>query len=84
MGLEVIQEINSVTNSNSSLSTHQALRSINQKECYYMKPDKGNKLVILDKKDYDDRMKKLITEGPYEIVTRDPLPSMVTQTRKLI
>lgn len=49
-----------------------------------MKPDKGNKLVILDKKDYDDRMKKLITEGPYEIVTRDPLPSMVTQTRKLI
>lgn len=79
---EIVHEID--RNKNASSSAHIALNSIREKNCYYMKADKGNKLVILDKEEYDDRMKKLIEDGPYESVGRDPLPKMIRNTNSLV
>lgn len=79
---EVIRE--SIPVNNAMSSNQKLLNDIRQKDCYYMKADKGNKLVILDKQDYDDRMHKLIADGPYESVRRNPLPKMVRLTNVTI
>jgi hypothetical protein len=42
------------------------IKNLKTKGVYYMKPDKGNGVVILDQEDYEERMKKLIAEGDYE------------------
>lgn len=49
----------------------------------YVKADKGNKLVILSKEDYNSRVIDLINECNYKKLTRSPLPSMVRQSDKL-
>lgn len=55
----------------------EVLKSLKQRNCVYVKADKGNKLVILDKNEYEDRMKQLIEDGPYKKISRNPLPKMV-------
>ena len=41
------------------------INNLRQKEVYYVKADKGNALVILDKNDYDNRMLDMLNSGPY-------------------
>lgn len=43
-----------------------------KKEVYFLKSDKGNSVVIVDKIDYIERMETLISEGPY-VKVRNPL-----------
>lgn len=51
----------------------------------YVKADKGNCVVLMDKKDYDERVNKLISDGPYieckfkNGKPKNPLPEMVEQ-----
>jgi hypothetical protein len=55
-----------------------------------MKPDKGNGVVIMDKKDYEERMRKLIQEGAYEeiidgrLVNNNPVNVMQTKVKNLV
>ena len=53
----------------------------------YTKADKGNKVVILDCDDYDNKVKKLIDDCSYKKVKRNPLPKMISEsdeTRKIV
>lgn len=52
------------------------LRSLKNKDCVYVKADKGNALVILDREDYISRVENLICEGPYVEVKKNPLPTL--------
>ncbi len=60
------------------------IKSLQQKNVYYIKADKGNAVVIMDKTDYDERMLEHITSGNYISVPRNPLNKMVDNTKAVI
>nr|CAI5821272.1 unnamed protein product [Callosobruchus analis] len=66
---------------NKRTSDRKAIASLKEKDCFYLKADKGNKVVILDKKDYFDRVDKLVEEDPYKKITKNPLSKMVNQVK---
>lgn len=45
--------------------------------------DKGNKLVVLNKEDYEQGVNDLITECGYKTPKKSPLPSMIKESDKL-
>lgn len=61
-----------------TINNHKLLKDIKSKDVYITKADKSNNVVILDKVVYDERVQKLINEGPYEIVEEDPLKKLIT------
>ncbi|XP_055846975.1 uncharacterized protein LOC129912629 [Episyrphus balteatus] len=48
-----------------------------------MKSDKGNKIVVMDKNEYDRRCWKLITDSGYDEIKRSPLNKMVTAANEV-
>lgn len=60
------------------------MESLQQKDVYYIKADKGNSLIIIDKLDYDDRMLDHISSGNYSKIKVNPLRKMVNNARKVI
>jgi uncharacterized protein YoxC len=78
---------NQISNRNKN-STNTAvsdiITSLKNKNCVYMKADKGNKLVILDKTDYEERMNTLITDSQYTKIKRSPLSKMVKDTTDIV
>lgn len=63
------------------------IKNLKKKKCVYVKADKGNKVVILDSADYENRVNKLISDCSYKKVKRNPLPKMVKEsdeTRKIV
>lgn len=54
------------------------IKSLNDKDIFVTKADKGNSIVIVDKRDYDQRIQDLIDNGPYKGV-RNPLNKMKNQ-----
>lgn len=59
------------------------LKSLKEKNCVYTKADKGNKLVIMDKTDYNDRVNELIADCNYKVMNKDLLPSMIRESDKV-
>lgn len=49
----------------------------------YLKADKGNKVVILDEVDYQNRTMKIIEESGYKLLDKDPLSSMVAEAKEI-
>jgi hypothetical protein len=47
------------------------------------KADKSNAVVIMDKDKYNDNMQKLIDDGPYELMTSNPIPRLIEKAKKL-
>lgn len=63
---------------NESKGTHQLpTMKLQNKDCVCVKTDKGNKVLILDKRDYFDRVKHLLNGGSYTILSKNPSPQMV-------
>jgi hypothetical protein len=60
------------------------VKELKEKPVFYVKADKGNNIVILDKKDYDNIMTKKLTEGPYRKLRKDPLPDILKRFDKTI
>ncbi|XP_037930276.1 uncharacterized protein LOC119665014, partial [Teleopsis dalmanni] len=60
------------------------LKELKRKPVYYIKADKGNALVIMDKDEYDQRVQEKIDNGPYREFRINPLPEMVNRTNKLV
>lgn len=60
------------------------IKALKLKDVYYMKADKGNTLVVLDKKDYHDRVQKLLQEGPYVKLNKNPLDNMIKEVKELV
>lgn len=51
---------------------------------HYLKADKGNSLVIMDKCDYESRMKEVIKENDYMTLITNPLNRMVINAKEVI
>lgn len=89
-----IQEIRTETanilkNTNTTLNKHNTkehniLKELKDKPVYYLKSDKGNSTVIMDKQDYDKIMTDKIQNGPYRKQRTDPLPGMVKRVDKTL
>lgn len=70
-------------NNSETKQQQKVIKSLNERECVYVKADKGNKLVILEKSDYENRTQSLILESEYKSLRKDPLPGMVRQVKEL-
>ena len=57
---------------------------LKKKDCFYLKSDKGNSIVVLSKKDYMERMTNLIITGPYIELKKNPLNKMIKECTKTI
>lgn len=64
---------------NHNLNDWKTIKELKQKPVVYVKADKGNKLVILDKSEYDSRVQQLINDCDYKKLKKSPLPSMVRE-----
>jgi hypothetical protein len=62
----------------------EAIALLKEKDCYFLKADKGNSVVVLDKSDYVARVEKLLDESPYKKLERTPLPRMKRETLECI
>jgi hypothetical protein len=60
------------------------IKNLKKKDCFYLKSDKGNSIVVLKKNDYFERMEKLIETGPYKELKKDPLNKMIRETNNII
>lgn len=54
------------------------LKQLKEKDVYIMKADKGNKIVVMDKSEYDRRVWNLIAENGYKEIKSSPLNKMKT------
>lgn len=62
----VIQEsLDGQSTSKKPERVQQTIKSLKEKDVFFMKADKGNNIVILDKSDYENRMQDMINDGPY-------------------
>lgn len=59
------------------------IKRLREKDCFYLKADKGNKVVILNKDDYYGRVDELIKNGPYKKLPRNPLPKMISEVKSV-
>lgn len=57
----------------------QIIKRLKEKNVVYVKADKGNQVVILDKTDYENRVLQLISECGYKKMKRNPLKTMVRE-----
>ena len=60
------------------------VKELREKPVFYIKADKGNKIVIMDKDDYDEQMSQKINNGPYRQLRANPLPDMVKRFEKTV
>lgn len=58
--------------------------SLREKDCVYVKADKGNKIVILSREDYEDRMERLIIDSKFESIKKCPLNDINKQVRSYV
>jgi len=63
--------------SKQGLNQLNTIKALKGKNVHYMKADKGNTLVILDKDDYHKRMEETISECKFQELKRNPLPKMI-------
>jgi hypothetical protein len=57
---------------------------IREKNCYYTKADNNNDFVIMDKEKYDEGMQQLTDDGPYELMTSNPLTRTLESAKNMI
>lgn len=60
------------------------VKNLKSKNCFYVKADKGNTVVILDKNDYHSRVSELINTGPYVKIPKSPINQMVNLTKQTL
>lgn len=66
-----------------ALQQVKVLKKLREKDVVYVKADKSNNVVIIDKIDYNDRVDELITECQYREITRNPLKKMIREANLL-
>lgn len=72
------------TRKNKKDNTHVIVESLQSKDVYYIKADKGNSVIIMDRQDYDHRMLDHISSGNYCKIKRNPLKKMEKSTKSVI
>lgn len=67
-----------------SVNFERILKTLRKKDCLYMKSDKGRDIVIMDKTHYKEKVLETINTCNFEILTKNPLPSMKSETSELL
>ncbi|XP_071054397.1 uncharacterized protein [Onthophagus taurus] len=71
--------------SNLTVGEKKALRSIKEKsEIVVLPADKGNATVVMDRKEYDDKMMNLLDPATYRKIKKDPTDKIVRKMKQLI
>ncbi|XP_037922913.1 uncharacterized protein LOC119659073 [Hermetia illucens] len=60
------------------------VRELKKKPVYYLKADKGNMIVIMDKHHYDNLVMEKLTGGNYFELRNDPLPGSIKRVEKAL
>lgn len=55
------------------------IANLKEKDVYYLKADKGNRMVIMDKTEYEKRMEDLMKESSFKELKRCPLNGMINK-----
>lgn len=59
------------------------IANLKKKNVVYVKADKSNNIVIINKNDYDERVLNLINECKYKQVNRNPLKKMIREVDEM-
>ncbi|XP_071052133.1 uncharacterized protein [Onthophagus taurus] len=71
--------------SNLTVGEKTALRSIKEKsEIVVLPANKGNGTVVIDRKEYDDKMMNLLNPATYRKIKKDPIDRIVRKMKELI
>lgn len=70
---------NKITVENKNM--HNTVKCLIEKDLIITKADKGNAVVILEKSDYTQRVQKMLDEGPYIPIKKDPLQKLIKQMK---
>lgn len=60
------------------------LKSLKEKDCLYMKSDKGRDIVIMDKSHYKEKVIETINMCNFQLLNKNPLPSMTRATNSVL
>lgn len=60
------------------------VKELKNKPVYYMKADKGNTMVIMDKEEYDERVKEKLRNGKFREIKTNPLPESLKRIEKTL
>lgn len=60
------------------------IKQLKEKPVYYLKADKGNKVVIIDKSEYDKVTYEKLASGNYIELRKDPLPDSIKRVEKAL
>lgn len=61
---------------------HKTVKSLREKNCFFLKADKGNSVVIVEKEEYFQNVEEMINSGPYKELSKNPLPKMILDVRE--
>lgn len=79
------EALKGIRNKNARASEqNRIVKELREKPVYYIKADKGNAVVIMDKCDYDRRVMKKIEEGNFKELKKDPLPETIKRVEKAL
>lgn len=62
----------------------QIINELKKKPVYYLKADKGNRIVIMDKEEYDRQVVNKIQHGKYKELRVNPLPDSIKRVDRAI
>lgn len=63
---------------------YEFIDDLKKRDCVYVKADKGNALVVLNKVDYFTGMDSHIEESPYIQLKKNPLLKLERTTKEII
>lgn len=79
---EITNNKKMVCNTNKELN--QTLSSLQAKNVFYLKADKSNAIVIIDKNEYFERVDNMLKTGPYKVCEKTPLAKYVSNVNTTI
>lgn len=60
------------------------LKKLKSRPCYFLKPDKGSGIVIINKKDYIEKVENMLNTDDYVKLDNNPLEQMAEETKNLL
>lgn len=60
------------------------IRELKNKDVFYIKADKGNALVIMDKEEYNKRVEEKLKNGSFEELKGNPMPESMKRVEKTL
>ncbi|XP_055388054.1 uncharacterized protein LOC129616456 [Condylostylus longicornis] len=81
---KILRGSNNSNLDNKTRSEHATVKSLNEKPVYYIKADKGNTIVIMNKDDYDEKIIDKLNNGNFRKTRINPLKESAMKVRKAL